>query len=257
MQAFGVSTVPRGYDREAAAAPSGRSVQLRGYCFATLPSEEAAAFACVSIAPRGFSVAAGCEDGSLYTWSTICEDIAHVFALALARGAKTHPWYRVDSQSMRLVLQGYLRGPRPHQYRRPHVVAAHTAAVCALAFTPSGNHLLTSGRDQRLRIWRTDSRLDAASIQVGAPVHTIRVSHSHLALCATETVLYICDPFNTTMISSFHVSPCVSVALSADSRHVAVVSRRVLGSQVTVYQIAPHKGAGQALLHRGCPDPYR
>lgn len=66
---------------------SSRCIQLRGYCCGTLAGA-AAAFTCVSIAPRGFSIAAGCEDGAVHLWSTVCCQTARIFAMVLARMSK-------------------------------------------------------------------------------------------------------------------------------------------------------------------------
>eukprot|EP00668_Euglena_longa_P034756 GGOE01044621.1.p1 GENE.GGOE01044621.1~~GGOE01044621.1.p1 ORF type:complete len:466 (-),score=138.59 GGOE01044621.1:20-1378(-) len=246
MQAFGIAAV-HGYDQPPASNSNSRCIQLRGHCCGTLTSASAA-FTCVSIAPLGFSIAAGCQDGAVHLWSTLCCQTARIFAMALARKAKKQPEYQVDCQALRIILQDFLRNTKLHQFRLQQVLRGHTAAVCALAFSPNGNQVLSSGQDHQLCIW-TSGLKDAAVVPVDGPVHSICIaSTGHLALCATSSMLYICDPVSGVLVYSFSVAPCLAVALSADSRYTAVVGKRVLGAQVTVYQILPMRSSSTAMV---------
>eukprot|EP00667_Euglena_gracilis_P009510 EG_transcript_9663 len=256
MQAFGVAAV-HGYDQSSASSSSSRCIQLRGYCCGTLAGA-AAAFTCVSIAPRGFSIAAGCEDGAVHLWSTVCCQTARIFAMVLARMSKKQPAYHVDQATLRIILQDFLRNTKLHQFRLQQVLRGHTAAICALAFSPNGNQVLSSGQDQQLCVW-TSGQKDAASIPVDGPVHSICIaSAGHLALCATASMLYICDPGTGVLVYSFPVASCLAVALSSDSKYAAVAGKRVLGTQVTVYQILPMRGYGlMATRLQPCFDAQR
>ena len=210
--------------------------QLRGYKVSTFPIASQPV-TCVAASSQGFAVSAGFSDGRINVWSTKCGDTASAFIFAMHKRAKACSAYKLDTKSLRTILQGYL--PCSRQYGLLQMLHhRHTDAVCALTFTPTGSGMLSAGRDNLLHIWDLISG-DATMIHADSPIHSICVSHDGaIALCGSSTQLYICCVAQGVLLRSVPMDMSLSLCMSADSRYLAVASKRIPGVQVTVWKIA-------------------
>lgn len=107
--------------------------------------------------PDGRVLASGMQDGSVHFWRIAAGNQSQMRGYG---GKVTQTSWSANSRLLAtaanetLILWDFASGP---EGTTPLQLQGHTARVSALAFRPSGAHLLSGGRDWRLMLWRPGS----------------------------------------------------------------------------------------------------
>jgi WD40 repeat protein len=146
----------------------------------------------------------------------------------------------LDPMVPSLALALSLTSAAPHTGElAPRAVLRHTEFVSALAFTPDGRTLLTSGGEQAIRLW--DPRIGKELRRL----HGHRASVSSLALSSDgktlasgggdgEVRLWDLSSGKTVRAFSTRSGDVASVALTADGRRLATMSSGIANQHLQV-----------------------
>ena len=239
--------------REVAASPDGELVaaassvltlwkagvpQILALPTSTCASLNRAAFS-VAFSPDGSLMASSHQTGEVVVWEMPTGKILHLF-----RGGRGTVRFSPDGKVLACTdgLDFGLRFWDPRTGERLFRPAGHAGAVRALAFSPAGDRLASSGVDQSARIWNVASGKELSVRRDSGGTRSVAWSHDGTMLANGPEAF---DAKDGKSLRRYSESPLVDdVAFSRDGKFVAADrselrwwdanSGRLLGKSVTV-----------------------